>query len=624
MSEARVLPTWAEDLRRRYLRGEASMFVLHGNVYDVVLCSRKMMALTEFLTDVLLKDSKDTIAVYNVATGARFTKRATGVTGLEDLLLATEKEKVFAAFERLLIGATRTAVIMEYAEAIAPAGDPNFQSESDRAAVVTLHRWSSLPEIERGDNVVLLISENLAELAPKLISNPKVAVVEVPMPDYATRREAARLADTRLTDKDCERYAGMTAGLKAIQIASILTPQPAVEEELADREAFITGLLGGGADAAGRAHKLAALTSNLNRDEIKELVAPTAAAPTADPNLPTPYERARKEADRLIAKRKREILERECFGLVEFVEPAHGFEVVGGMDEVKKDLLVIAESIREGRTSRVPMGILFTGPMGTGKTFVAEAFAKECGLTTIKLKNFRSKWVGATEGNLEKILNVIRAIGQVVVIIDEGDRAFGNTDGEGDGGTSSRVIARIKEFMSDTSNRGRILFLVMTNRPDKLDVDLKRAGRLDRKIPFLYVQTPEEVELVAKALVRKNKIKTDVDLATIRDGFSSKLVGYSNADIEAVLLLANEDAARESVAEGHESGSDAPVLDRHFLRAAVDYFPSRDQELLDYMELLAVFESSSRRLLPAKYATLTPEDLDARLRHLRAIVGGRR
>jgi hypothetical protein len=73
-----------------------------------------------------------------------------------------------------------------------------------------------------------------------------------------------------------------------------------------------------------------------------------------------------------------------------------------------------------------------------------------------------------------------------------------------------------------------------------------------------------------------------------------------------------------------ESGGDAPVLDRHFVRAAEDYFPSRDAELLDYMELLAVFESSSRRLLPAKYATMTPEELDARLRHLRAIVGGRR
>src|SRR5213075_1234710 len=253
------------------------------------------------------------------------------------------------------------------------------------------------------------------------------------------------------------------------------------------------------------------------------------------------------------------------FGLIEFVVPAFGFEVVGGMDEVKKDLLVISGSIRDGQIARVPMGILFTGPMGTGKTFVAEAFARECGLTTIKMKNFRSKWVGATEGNLEKILTVIKAIGQVIVIIDEGDRAFGNTDGEGDGGTSSRVIARIKEFMSDTSNRGRILFLVMTNRPDKLDVDLKRAGRLDRKIPFLYSQTAEEVENVARALVKKNQVKTGVDFTAIRDGFATRLIGYSNADVEAVILMALDDAARDRAEN---------VTEERFVRAAADYFPS--------------------------------------------------
>jgi SpoVK/Ycf46/Vps4 family AAA+-type ATPase len=205
----------------------------------------------------------------------------------------------------------------------------------------------------------------------------------------------------------------------------------------------------------------------------------------------------------------------------------------------------------------------------------------------------------------------------VIVIIDEGDRAFGSTDAEGDGGTSSRVIARIKEFMSDTSNRGRILFLVMTNRPDKLDVDLKRAGRLDKKIPFLYSQTPEEVEEVARALVRKNRVRTDVDFAAIRDGFSHPLVGYSNADVEAVILLANDNAAREA-------GPDLPVAAEHFVAAAADYFPSRDVDLLEYMELLAVFEASSRRLLPAKYAGLTPEELDARLRLLRATIGNRR
>ena len=611
MLDNRALPLWADDLRRRYLRGEASIFILHGNVYDAVLSANRFTTLTDFLANILLKETKDTIAVYNVATGVRFMKRGKDVENLEAILLETEKPKVLGALERMLIGSSRAAVILEYAEAIAPAGDPNFQSESDRAAVVTLHRWSFLPEIERSDNVVILITENLPDLAPKIVSNPKVAVVEIPMPNEETRNAAAHLADPRMSDKDAARYAEITAGLKAIQVISILTPPPVTEEEARERETYIATLLSG-PDAADRAKKLAQLTAGLNQTEIARLLAPGAQPVDVSAGR---AERSRRDIDLLIARRKREILERECFGLVEFVEPDHGFEVVGGMDEVKKDLLVIAAAIREGQVARVPMGILFTGPMGTGKTFVAEAFAKECDLTTIKLKNFRSKWVGATEGNLEKILTVIRAIGQVVVIIDEGDRAFGNTDGEGDGGTSSRVIARIKEFMSDTSNRGRILFLVMTNRPDKLDVDLKRAGRLDRKIPFLYSQTPEEVENIARASVRKNKVKTGVDFATIRDQFSRKLVGYSNADVEAVILMANDDAARD--------GTDQVTAER-FVRAAADYFPSRDVELLEYMELLAVFEASSRRLLPAKYANITPEELDARLRHLRMVVGGRR
>ncbi len=607
-----ALPAWADDLRKRYLRGESSMFVLHGNVFDVVLYQQKPLTMSEFLTQVLLRESRDTIAVYNVATGLRLTKRTgSGAPGLDNAILESESSKILSACETALIGSMRCAVIIEYAEAIAPGGDPSFQSSSDRSAIVTLHRWSLLPEIEKGDNIIILVTENLTDLAPKIISNPKIAVIEVPMPDRSERRNAATLADNRLAAAEADRYAELTAGLKSVQIISILTPPPAQDSDAADRERFILSLLGDAADSKERASKLASLTSGMGYEEIRKLVAPNAAAPAAEDGA------ARKEIDKLIARRKREILERECFSLVEFVQPEHGFEVVGGMEEVKKDLLVLAENLREQRTARVPMGILFTGPMGTGKTFVAEAFARECGVTAIKLKNFRSKWVGATEGNLEKILNVVKAIGQVVVIIDEGDRAFGSGEGESDGGTSSRVIARVKEFMSDTSNRGRILFIVMTNRPDKLDVDLKRAGRLDRKIPFLYSQTPEEVEGVAKALVKKNRINTAVDFPSIRHGFSSKLVGYSNADVEAVVLMANDDAARQG-------GGDSPVKEEHFLGAARDYFPSRDVELLEYMELLAVFEASSRRLLPPKYAAMTVEELDTRMRQLRALVGTRR
>src|SRR5262249_35231211 len=169
----------------------------------------------------------------------------------------------------------------------------------------------------------------------------------------------------------------------------------------------------------------------------------------------------------------------------------------------------------------------------------------ESGLTGIVLKNFRSKWVGATESNLERILSVVKGIGNVIVIIDEGDRSFGSggEGGDTDGGTSSRVIARLKEFMSDTSNRGRVLSILMTNRPDKLDVDIKRAGRLDRKIPFLYPQTPEDVEAVLQAQFRKHKLRAEIDFPRDRGAISQPIVGYSNADFEALALLANDYAA---------------------------------------------------------------------------------
>jgi transitional endoplasmic reticulum ATPase len=614
-NDAAELPHWAGELRRRYLRGEASLFILHGNVFDLVLHQEKLLSLTEFLTDVLLRESRESIITYNVASGVRFAKRSSHASPAEELLLASSKERVLSAMEKLLMLSTRAAVILEYGEVIAPAGDPNFQSEADRTAIVTLHRWSMLPQIERGDNVIIILTENLSEIAPKVVSNPKVGVIEVPMPDAAMRRAVSMATDPRMSEREAERYGEITAGLKAVQISSILAPPPAQESETRERERYIAQLLGDGDEARARARKLAELTTGLEHDEIRRLLAP--GRELDEPAAGSIAETIRHDIDLLIARRKREIIERECFGLVEFVESTHGFDAVGGMEEIKKDLLVIAESIREGRTNRVPMGLLFTGPMGTGKTFVAEAFAKECSLTTIKLKNFRSKWVGATEGNLEKILSVIRAIGQVIVIIDEGDRAFGSADGDSDGGTSSRVIARIKEFMSDTSNRGRILFIVMTNRPDRLDLDLKRAGRLDRKIPFLYAQTAEEVESVACALIRKNRVRTDVVLEQIREEFSERLVGYSNADVEAIILMAHDDAARED-------GLDAAVTSSHFIRAAEDYFPSRDGELLEYMELLAIFETSSRRLLPARYQQMAPEQLDARMRQLRATVAGRR
>ena len=599
-----MLPAWTEELRRRYLRGEASQFILHGNVHDLVLYEGELHSVSDFVANIFLKSSRDVICRYDLSTGVRFSKRDGDVKNLSELMLEKDRDAVFRQLELMLGTTSNAAVLLEYAEMLAPAGDPNFFSESDRRAVIALHRWSLSRRIENSNNLVLLITENLSELNSKLVSNPSVVTIEVPMPDMSTR---SRLVDKFVPHFETAwraRLAEVTAGLKTVHIKQILQPAETEVDDPAQRESFILGLLGGAKGALERAKKLASLTKGMSNEEIQELVAPGAVV-TADAG-----DDGRDQILALIYKRKREIIERECYGLIEFVDPGHDFSVVGGIDGVKAELLQVADNIKEGRFSRCPMGMLFTGPMGTGKTFVAEAFVTETGMTAVKFKNFRSKWVGATEANLEKILSVIKAMGQVIVIIDEGDRAFGS-DGDGDGGTSSRAIARIKQFMSDTTNRGRVLFIVMTNRPDKLDIDLKRAGRLDTKIPFLYPQDADTVESVIKAQIRKHGIATGVTFPAARDAVSVPLIGYSAAELEAVVLLALDYSKDE-------------VTEQNLLDAIRDYLPSRDVEMLEYMELLAVFEASNRRMLPKKYAELSVDDLSARLNLMKAKVGFRR
>lgn len=616
------LPVWADEIRRRFLRGEASQFVLYGNVHDLILDDpdgstdkrspdERLLALPEFVSKVLL-DKKNLVALYNVSTGVRFVK-GKAPAGFENLLLEKEPAKILPLLERLLITQQGVALVVEYAEAVVPAGETSFSTVDDRAAVVTLQRWSTLPALDKNDSIVLLLVENLSELHPKLVANPRVATVQVPIPDFEARKALLKHIRADLPADELEIMTEVTAGLKSIQIQGILAPHDVNTDDEAERTRYITELLGGGPAALERAHRLAQITKGMPKQEIRRLIAPDGpATPNTDGD-------ARAEVLRLIAARKREIIERECYSLIEFVEPKHGFDVVGGMDEVKKDLALIARNIREGRRSRAPMGLLFVGPMGTGKTFVAEAFAKESGLTAIKFKNFRSKWVGATEGNLERILQVVQAIGQVMVIIDEADRAFGN-QGEDDGGTSSRVIARIKEFMSDTANRGRVLFVLMTNRPDKIDIDLKRAGRLDRKIPFFYPQTLADVETIVRAQLKKNKVTNELKFPEDHDALKPA-IGMSNADIEAVVLLASDYASQRAEIAGQK---EVPVSADDLNRAAHDYLPPRDTEMLEFMELLAVFEASNRRMLPQKYADLPIDELQQKLHRLKLTVGIRR
>jgi AAA+ superfamily predicted ATPase len=476
------------------------------------------------------------------------TRRATeGRTSLGKLP-STPGDMIQVIEELITSAAQSSGVILDFLETITPNGDLSFMSTEDKANLVALQRWSSDPAFLGTDNLVLMVAEHLSDVSRRVVASAQLKTILLPFPGLPERQAFIEHHGKNIPmEMEPGILATITAGLSLLQIRALM------------RGARLT-------------------------------------------NRPITYKE--------VGRRKKVIIEQECHGLVEFVETKHDFTHVGGMERVKRDLLRVAKAVQDGRKNRVPMGMIFVGPMGTGKTFVANAFARESGLTVLKFKNFREKWVGSTEGNLEKILDLVEALGYVLLIIDEADRSLAS--GDSDGGTSSRVIARLKEFMSDTSHRGRVVILMMTNRPDKLDVDLKRPGRFDLKIPFFFPEAGSERKLIFEALIRKNELSVadDVDL----ENAVQETEGYSGAELELVLMAAANRAGEQ----------DRDTITQEDLdHAAADVIPSRDTRMLRYMELLAVFEASAKRMLPDQYRDMSTEQVQQEIDELRVLLGRR-
>jgi SpoVK/Ycf46/Vps4 family AAA+-type ATPase len=216
---------------------------------------------------------------------------------------------------------------------------------------------------------------------------------------------------------------------------------------------------------------------------------------------------------------KKELVEKDSGDLVEFIESSRTLDDVYAQDALRSWLRQDIQLWRANDLAAMPMGYLVCGPVGTGKTYLVECLAGEAGIPVVKLKNFRDRLVGSTEGNLERIFRLLEGLGRCFVFIDEADQALGRRDsGSNDAGLSGRIYGMFAEQMSKTSNRGKLLWVLASSRPDLIEVDLKRPGRVDVKIPIFPTTTPEESFSLIQALAKRRDLAlASDDLSTVHD-----------------------------------------------------------------------------------------------------------
>lgn len=541
-------PDWAKELADLYFSGVTSVFVLHGNVHDLIQApdangDESFIALSDFLATkvfgnwgvVMGYDLGSGLRLMSGSDSARLRKMVTHVSARIGNPGGWPRtpDKVLDVVERLIQHSLlrddnqnreEMAVIFQHAQYLIPTAEIASLAVGAGSRLVRMLGWAQNPYIKRTNTAFCLIVDKLNELNERLVNNPHVATIEISLPDLESRSQFISTTvpdESKLGEFDSESLATLSNGLSLINLNSVLSRVK-----------------------SGR--------GTLDADRFKKM--------------------------------KKSAIERQCQGLVEFIEPKHTLDLVVGHDAAKDRLRFDAQWMANGELEAAPMGYLFCGPVGTGKTFLAECYAGSVGIPCVKLRNFRSKYVGETEGNLQQVLTVLRSLGPVVVMIDEADAMLGDRRSGGDSGTSGRVFSMIASQMGDTRYRGKIIWMLLTCRPDLLPIDLKRQGRAEVHIPLFYPQTSEEIEQMFKVMARKSGIEVEADaFPDIRE-----VKDLSGADIESVVLSAR----RLAMTDGRDA-----VAKADFQSSLDNFIPSAQGLEKELQELVAVLECTDRAFL---------------------------
>jgi transitional endoplasmic reticulum ATPase len=226
-----------------------------------------------------------------------------------------------------------------------------------------------------------------------------------------------------------------------------------------------------------------------------------------------------------------------------------------------------------------PKGVLLYGPPGTGKTMIARAVAREAGAHFISVAGpeIVGKYYGESEKRLREIFADASRHAPAIIFLDEID-AIGPKRSEVQGEVEKRVVAQLLTLMDGLADRGQVVVIGATNRPDDLDPALRRAGRFEREVA-IGVPDRDSRQAILQIHTRSMPLADDVDLERL----ATQTHGFVGADLAALCREAALERLRTALNETHGLNPDAlpelQVRRKDFAQALRFVIPSALREL---------------------------------------------
>lgn len=260
---------------------------------------------------------------------------------------------------------------------------------------------------------------------------------------------------------------------------------------------------------------------------------------------------------------------------VMIVTPNVGWNNVGGLDEIKRELMEAIEwPIKQPEAFvamgiRPPKGIFLYGPPGCGKTLLAKAVAgeSEANFISIKGPEILSKWVGESEKAMREIFRKARQAAPTVIFFDEIDAIAPRRGGEEGTRVSERLVNQLLTELDGLEELSQVVVIGATNRPDMVDPGLLRPGRFDK---IILVNAPDLKARRKIFEIHTSKMPLDKDINL--DELAKITEDYSGADIEAICREAAMTALRRDIAS-------KIVTKENFMSALKEISPSLPEEV---------------------------------------------